>query len=79
MCRSNYLLQKEVLAAMVAASAADPDVVDYLLATLQATHLPPMPPTEHRPLVVKDLLALRHSQLHCLQAARPRAGAVRKH
>ncbi|KAL8450336.1 hypothetical protein Emag_003182 [Eimeria magna] len=54
--------------------AADPAMVDYLLATLQATQLPPLPPVQHKPLVVKDLLALRHSQLHCLQASRPRGG-----
>ncbi|KAL8273919.1 hypothetical protein Esti_002242 [Eimeria stiedai] len=54
--------------------AADPDMVDYLLATLQATQLPPLPPVQHRPLVVKDLLALRHSQLHYLQASRHRGG-----
>ena len=57
--------------------AADPDMVDYLMATLQSTKLPPLPPMQHRPLVVKDLLALRHSQLHCLQAARHRAAEVR--
>ncbi|XP_026193992.1 uncharacterized protein LOC34617775 [Cyclospora cayetanensis] len=54
--------------------SADPDMVDYLMATLQATRLPSFFPMEHRPLVVKDLLALRHSQLHCLQAARRREG-----
>ncbi|CDI82628.1 hypothetical protein, conserved [Eimeria acervulina] len=51
-------------------STADPNLVDYLITTLQETQLPLLPQGQHRPLVVKDLLALRHSQLQCLHAMR---------
>ncbi|RQX74778.1 suppressor of forked protein SUF [Toxoplasma gondii CAST] len=46
----------------------DADLVEYTMMALAGLELPEVPESERVPIPVKDLLALRHSQLQCFRA-----------
>ncbi|PFH33092.1 hypothetical protein BESB_082910 [Besnoitia besnoiti] len=46
----------------------DADLVEYTMAALNGLGLPEVPESERVPIPVKDLLALRHTQLQCFRA-----------
>ncbi|CBZ53282.1 conserved hypothetical protein [Neospora caninum Liverpool] len=54
----------------------DADLVDYTMVALAGLELPEVPESERVPIQVKDLLALRHSQLQCFRAMQIQQQAI---